>query len=79
MLYMAATRTQIYLRADQRERIDRLAQELDVSLAEVVRRALDRYLEEIATDPEAAIDETFGKIADLEVPSRDDWDRSAHA
>ena len=75
-LYMAQTRTQIYLRPDQRQRIDQVAAAEGVPLAEIVRRALDRYLEEEVVDPVAALKESFGSAPDLEPPSRDDWDRS---
>ena len=41
---MSATRTQVYLTEQQRERIDDLASAEGVTLAEIVRRALDAYL-----------------------------------
>lgn len=73
--YMASTRTQVYLTAAQRERIDRLAARDGRSLAEVVRAALDAYLAEQAPDPEDALDASFGIAPDLAVPSRDEWAR----
>jgi hypothetical protein len=73
---MSATRTQIYLRADQRRRIDEAASAEGVTLAEIVRRALDRYLDEEAPDPSAALEETFGSVPDIEPPSRNEWDRA---
>lgn len=71
---MSATRTQVYLTADQRQRIDEIAQAEGVTLAEVVRRALDAYL---SADRDAAADlsATFGADPDAGAPSRDDWDR----
>jgi hypothetical protein len=72
---MPATRTQVYLTREQRERIDELAASRGLSLAEVVRLALDDYLEDKAPSPDAALRETFGTLPDLEVPSRDEWDR----
>jgi predicted DNA-binding protein len=72
---MPATRTQIYLSAEQRERIDELTRRDGRSLAEIVRRALDAYLAHEAADPTDALRRTFGAIPDLEVPSRDEWDR----
>ena len=72
---MAATRTQVYLTQEQRERIDEVAARSGQSLAEIVRLALDEYLEERAPDPDAALKATFGTVPDLEVPSRDEWDR----
>ncbi len=75
-LYMAATRTQIYLRPDQRQRIDQIAAAEGVPLAEIVRRALDLYFEEEVVDPVAALEESFGSAPDVEPPGRDEWDRS---
>ena len=74
-LYMAATRTQIYLTAEQRRRLDERAKRRGVSLAWVVRDAINAYLDEPDVDLEAALDATFGTMPDLEVPSRDEWDR----
>lgn len=73
---MSATRTQVYLTAEQREKIDALRRRDGRTLAEVVRAALDEYLErEAPADLQAALDATFGTMPDLEVPSRDEWDR----
>jgi predicted DNA-binding protein len=72
---MAATRTQIYLTAEQRRRLDELTVERGASLAQLVREALDAYLEAQKPDLEAALAATFGALPDLEVPSRDEWDR----
>jgi Ribbon-helix-helix protein, copG family len=71
---MSATRTQIYLTDAQRELIDSLAESEGVSMAEVVRRALDSYLSS-EVDPGEALQATFGAAPDLEVPSRDEWSR----
>lgn len=71
---MSATRTQVYLTERQRERIDRVARARGVTMAEVIRSALDEYLEEDA-DPSSALAATFGADPDVSVPSRDDWDR----
>jgi hypothetical protein len=65
-----AHRTQIYLTEDQRARIDEIAHRRDLTMAEVVRRALDAYL-----DVEDDLDATFGAAPDFSVPSRDEWDR----
>ena len=70
---MSATRTQIYFTDDQRDRIDRAAAACGITMAELVRRAVDDYLDEI--DPTHALTATFGAAPDAEVPSRDDWDR----
>ena len=58
----------------QRERIDRLAHARGVTMAEVIRTALDQYLEEDA-DPSSALASAFGADKAIQVPSRDEWDR----
>ncbi|HEV8241441.1 MAG TPA: CopG family transcriptional regulator [Thermoanaerobaculia bacterium] len=72
---MPATRTQVYLTPAQRERIDEMAASSGRSLAEIVRLALDEYLEDRAPNPDAVLKATFGALPGLEVPSRDEWDR----
>jgi hypothetical protein len=79
LLYMPATRTQIYLTADQRERLDRLVQRRGVPLAAVVREAVARYLDEVEPDLHEALSMTFGSMPELEVPSRDEWDHGRSA
>jgi hypothetical protein len=77
-LYMPpATRTQVYLTAEQRERLDALGRREGKTLAELVRAAVDDYLASAAPDPEAALAATFGALPELEVPPRDadEWDR----
>lgn len=69
MLYMPATRTQIYLTADQRNRLDERGAQTGLGLAEMIRRAVDEYLGE-ERDIQAALDETFGSLPDLDVPPR---------
>lgn len=69
-----STRTQIYLTDEQRRRIDELAAAEGITMAEIVRRALDGYLNDQA-DPEEALAATFGAVEGLMVPSRDEWDR----
>lgn len=73
---MAATRTQIYLTAEQRAAIDEVRRRDGRSLAEVVREALDAYLSGDRPDPAAAFAATFGVLPELTVPSRDEWDRA---
>lgn len=70
-MYMAC-RTQIYLSDEQRARIDELTESRGLAMAEVVRRAIDAYLE---LDDD--LDATFGAARGLGggVPSRDEWDR----
>jgi hypothetical protein len=54
--------------------IDSLAESEGVSMAEVVRRALDAYLSG-EVDPGEALQATFDAAPDLAVPSRDEWSR----
>ena len=69
-------RTQVYLTDDQVGRLKRSAKSHRVSMAELIRDAIDDFLKRDArTDPVAALDRTFGALPDLEVPSRDEWDR----
>ncbi|GAC1581393.1 MAG: hypothetical protein NVS3B24_17840 [Candidatus Dormibacteria bacterium] len=75
VLYMASTRTQVYLTAEQRARIDRLIAREGHSLAWVVREALDQYLAGPAPDRARVLDSTFGALPDLTVPHRDEWER----
>ncbi len=71
---MPSTRTQVYLTAEQRARVEARMRRERKSLAQVVRDALDAYL----SDDEGfdrVVNDTFGALPDLEVPSRDEWDR----
>lgn len=73
---MSATRTQIYLTKDQRAKLDALGRREEKTLAELIREAVDRYLEEKRwADPKDALAVTFGACPDLEVPDRREWDR----
>ncbi len=79
----AATRTQVYLTQEQRQRIEELRAHDGRTLAEVIRAALDEYLATHGREAEEArrakrqrvLDETFGCMPDLEVPPREEWDR----
>ena len=71
---MSATRTQIYLTEAQRQRIDEIAQADGVTMAEVIRRALDSYLANEG-DASAALLATFGADPDATAPDRSEWDR----
>lgn len=70
-------RTQIYLTEEQRRLLGRVADREGVSIAEVIRRAVDEHLGRRAPsgDGEAALDRTAGALPDLEVPLRGEWDR----
>lgn len=69
-------RTQIYLTDEQRRLLDRAAARESISIAEIVRRAVDEHLgRRERKDNGAALDRTFGAIPDLEVPDRSEWDR----
>ena len=71
MLYMAATRTQIYLTAEQRERLDERGNQTGLGLAEMIRRAVDDYLgEDAGLGP--ALDETFAALPELSLPGREE-------
>jgi ribbon-helix-helix protein len=74
-LYMAATRTQIYLTDEQRRRLDARSRRTGATLARMVREAVDAYLVEDAPSLAVALDDTFGALPDLELVSRDEWDR----
>jgi len=54
--------------------IDEIAQAEGVTLAEVVRRALDAYLW-AERDAAAALASTFGADPEAAMPSRDEWNR----
>jgi predicted DNA-binding protein len=73
-LYMASTRTQIYLSDEQRRRLDERGRHEGRSLASLIREAVDAYLVE-RPDEATALDATFGSLPNLVVPSRDEWDR----
>ncbi len=76
---MAATRTQVYLTEQQRERIDELAGIEGVTMAEIVRRAIDAYLSSYVPDASASFSRTFGALTDIEVRSRGEWQRGSSA
>lgn len=71
---MSATRTQIYFTEEQRQRIDRAAVTKGITMAELVREAVDEYLAD-EDDPVEVLASTFGAAPDAVTPSRDDWHR----
>lgn len=74
-LYMPSTRTQIYLTAEQRRQLDQRGRRTGAPMARMIREAVDAYLTDDRPDVQAALDETFGTLPNLEVPGRDEWDR----
>jgi predicted transcriptional regulator len=73
---MASTRTQIYLTKEQRAKLDALAKREDKSLAELIREAVDRFLDEEPPDRDEILKRTFGIAPDFEVPPRSEWNRT---
>ncbi len=71
---MSATRTQIYLRSSQRQRLDEIAGARGSSLASVVREAVELYIAQAPVDPTTALESTFGTAPDAQFPERDDWE-----
>jgi len=71
---MAATRTQIYLTTEQRNRLDERGVHTGLGLAEMIRQAVDFYLG-TEGDIQSTLEETFGSLPDLKAPGRDEWDR----
>lgn len=71
---MSSTRTQIYLTAEQRRRLDERGRLEGKAMASLVRDAIDRYLA-VAPESDRALDATFGSLPDLDVPARGEWDR----
>jgi hypothetical protein len=74
-LYMPSTRTQIYLTEEQRRRLDARGRTTGAPLARMIREAVDAYLLDDRPNTDAVLDETFDSLPDLELPSRDEWQR----
>jgi hypothetical protein len=72
---MSSTRTQVYLTSEQRRLIAQVVESEGVTLAEVVRRALDLYFAGEHLDQHDALASTFGADPDARRPDRDEWDR----
>lgn len=62
----------MYLTAEQRQRLDVLTKATGLTLAQVIRRALDEYLATQHADVDAALAETYGADTEAMTPSRDD-------
>ena len=70
---MAATRTQIYLTERQRRQLDERQRREGKSMAAVIREAIEAYLTEPPADLDRALEETFGSMPELDLPSRAEW------
>jgi predicted DNA-binding protein len=73
---MAATRTQIYLTAEQRRRLDERGRSSGLGLAEMIRSAVDAYLGQ-ERDLTLALDATFGAWPDAGAVSGEGRERGA--
>lgn len=78
VLYMSSTRTQIYLTDELRRGLDARGRRTGAPMARLVREAVEAYLADDTAELEAALDETFGSMPELELPSRDEWERGAN-
>jgi hypothetical protein len=73
-LYMPSTRTQIYLTAEQRRKLDSRRRRERKTLAAVVRDAVDAYVgKDSPAELRRTLDDTFGLNPRFGVPSRDEW------
>jgi hypothetical protein len=69
-------RTQVYLTDEQIEALQRTAARRRLSMAELIRQALDAFLKrEAAGDPDQLLESTLGALPGLEVPPRTEWER----
>jgi ribbon-helix-helix CopG family protein len=79
MCCMSATRTQVYLTAEQRAGLDERARVERKTMAHVIRDAVDIYLaaDVDGQERERLLADTFGACPTLgkRLPSRDEWDR----
>lgn len=64
----------MYLTSDQRRRIDEIVEAEGLTLAEVIRRALDVYLAGERIDGPRVLAETFGADPEATCPDRDEWE-----
>lgn len=70
---MAALRTQIYLTVAQRRELDQRSVDEGVSLAELIREAVDEYLDSRPAGLDEALASTFGAAPGASAPSRSEW------
>ncbi|HZY75028.1 MAG TPA: CopG family transcriptional regulator [Jatrophihabitantaceae bacterium] len=74
-------RTNLYLDERQTAALDQISRAQGISRAEVVRRVIDRSLASEPADLDgdlAAIESSFGVLADLDLPTRGPDARAAH-
>lgn len=64
----------MYLTDEQRRLIDAASAVEGVTMAEIIRRALNAYLSN-EMDPTRALAATFGAEPEATIPSRDTWHR----
>lgn len=75
LLYMApARRTQIYLTAEQRAELDARASDEGASLAQLIREAVDEYLDSRPASLDEALSSSFGVVPDAEAAPRAEWE-----
>jgi predicted transcriptional regulator len=65
----------VYLTSEQRRRLDAIARRQRRSMAALVRDAVDLYLARSGPDADTALASTFGRLPEIEIPARDEWDR----
>jgi hypothetical protein len=70
VLYLAATRTQIYLTARQRTLLDERMAHEHKSMAQIIREAIDTYLVSDDVDVEGTLGPEFGALPDLVLMTR---------
>jgi hypothetical protein len=71
---MPLLRTQVYLTAQQRWRLDARRRREGKTLAAVIRDAIDAYLgDDGRADLQKTLDDTFGMAPRFGVPSRHEW------
>ena len=61
------------LTQDQRRGLDARGRRTGAPLARMIREAVDAYLADDRPDVDQALDESFGALATLSIPSRDEW------
>ena len=54
-------------------RIDELAEAQGVTMAEVIRSAVDAYLASTALEADVVLASTFGVLPEISAPDRDEW------